>query len=66
MSDLQLGTKIQLLKKEHINTEIAFITHVLFPTGSKSFTNDKLGTINKLSISHSLSNHLNCRVQCGL
>ena len=55
ISDLELGTKIQLFRKEGVNTEVAFLSHVVLPTASKELTNDKLGTINKLSISHSIS-----------
>ena len=56
ISDLEIGTKIQLLKKENVNTEIAFLSHINLPTGSISLTNNSFGTINKLSISHELSN----------
>jgi len=55
ISDLEVGTKIQLLRKEGVNTEIAFLSHIVIPTASQELTNDKLGTINKLSISHSIS-----------
>jgi hypothetical protein len=52
ISDIQIGTKIQLFKKENVNTEIAFLSHVILPTAKRELTNDKIGTINKLSISH--------------
>lgn len=55
MSDLELGAKLQLFKKENVNTEIAFLSHLILPTGSKEITIDEFGTINKLSISHALS-----------
>ena len=55
ISDLEIGTKIQLYKKETSPTEIAFITHLVLPTASKKLSNDEIGTINKLSISHSIS-----------
>jgi len=55
ISDLEVGTKIQLLRKEGANIEIAFLSHLILPTASKELTNDKLGTINKLSIAHSIS-----------
>ena len=32
VSDLHIGAKIQLLKKEGINTEIAFLSHAIIPT----------------------------------
>ena len=55
ITDLQVGTKIQLLKKEGINTEIAFLSHAIIPTAKDELSLNELGTINKLSISHSLS-----------
>lgn len=65
ISDLELGTKIQLLKKENINTEIAFLSHVVIPTGTASLSNDKLATINKLSISHQLSENMGLGYNIG-
>lgn len=55
ISDLELGTKIQILKQEGLNIEIAFLSHALIPTGSKNLTNDKFGSINKLAVSHSIN-----------
>jgi hypothetical protein len=55
ISDLEVGAKVQLFKKEEVNTEIAFLSHLIIPSGSKDLTIDKIGTINKLSISHSIS-----------
>jgi hypothetical protein len=54
-SDLEVGAKVQLFKKETSLTEIAFLSHLVLPTGPKQLTNDKIGTINKLSISHQLT-----------
>ena len=55
ISDLEIGTKIQLLKKENRSTEIAFLSHLIIPSGTKELTNNKVGTINKFSISHGIS-----------
>jgi len=55
ISDLEVGTKIQIFQKKEVNTEIAFLSHLILPTGSKEFTNDKLAIVNKLSISHVVS-----------
>ncbi|MBT5289826.1 transporter [Flavobacteriaceae bacterium] len=65
VSDLQIGTKIQLFKKEDVNTEIAFLSHVIIPTAKSELTNDKLGTINKLSISHSISEKIGIGYNVG-
>lgn len=65
ISDLEIGTKIQFLKKENLNTEIAFLSHLILPTGSKGLTNDTFGTINKLSISHGLSDIMSIGYNVG-
>ncbi len=54
ISDLEIGTKIQIFKNAKSSTEIAFLSHLIVPTGSAELSNDKFGTINKLSISHEL------------
>jgi len=58
ISDLEIGTKIQILQDENKNTEIAFLSHLIVPTGTLELTGDTFGTINKLSISHQLGNSL--------
>lgn len=55
MNDIEVGTKVQILKKEDVNTEIAFLSHLILPTGAPFISNDKFGTINKLSIAHELN-----------
>jgi hypothetical protein len=55
ISDLEIGAKIQLVQNEDVNTEIAFLSHLILPTGSSELSLDRAGTINKLSISHELS-----------
>lgn len=56
ITDLEVGFKAQLLRKDDINTEIAFLSHAIIPTGSSYFSlNNKYGTINKLSISHEIN-----------
>lgn len=65
ISDLQIGAKIQLFKKENVNTEIAFLSHVIIPSAKRELTNDKLGTINKLSISHLISERMGIGYNVG-
>ena len=63
-SDLQLGAKIQLLQNEG-NTEIAFLSHVVLPTAKAELTNDELGMINKLAISHDLGEKIGLGYNIG-
>ncbi len=55
ISDLEIGAKLQLLHKENVNTEIAILSHVILPTGSKELSGNAFGTVNKLSVSHSIN-----------
>lgn len=55
ISDLEIGTKIQILKNDSKNTEIAFVSHLTLPTGTKELTSEKIGTVNKIAVSHRLS-----------
>jgi hypothetical protein len=65
IADLEVGAKIQILKRENINTEIAFLSHLVVPTGSKDLSFEKFGTINKLSISHQLNDRINLGYNFG-
>lgn len=54
ISDLEIGTKIQLLRNENSNTDIAFLTHLIIPLGTESLSNNHFGTVTKVSVSHIL------------
>jgi hypothetical protein len=55
ISDLEIGTKIQLYRKAQSRTQIAWLSHLRLPTGSDGLTDRSFGTINKLSISHEIN-----------
>jgi hypothetical protein len=65
ISDLQIGTKIQIFKREKVNTEIAFLSHLIIPTAKKELTNNTVGVINKLSISHAISEKIGLGYNVG-
>lgn len=65
LSDFEIGTKIQILRRENINTEIAFISHLLIPAGSKSLTTNYWGSINKIAVSHIINNNMNLGYNAG-
>jgi len=65
ISDLELGTKIQLLNKENVNTQIAVLSHLVLPTGSSVLSGDVYSSINKLCLSHMLSDGLNLGYNVG-
>ncbi len=65
IADLQLGTKIQILKKEDAKTEIAFISHVFIPTAKDELTLDEIGIINKISIAHDIGKNFSFGYNAG-
>jgi len=65
ISDLQIGTKIQIVKNDNVNTEIAFLSHVIVPTGTFGLSIEEYGTINKLSISHELGERVSLGYNIG-
>jgi hypothetical protein len=65
ITDMEIGTKIQVLQKEDVNTEIAYITHLLVPTGTIELTDGHYGTINKLAVSHQLSETMSLGYNVG-
>jgi hypothetical protein len=65
IGDAEIGAKVQLFKKEGSHTEVAFISHILMPSGSKGISLGEWGTINKLAVSHELTNSLNIGYNIG-
>ena len=65
ISDLEIGTKIQLFNDKNSNTAVAFLSHLILPSGSQELTGDKFGTINKLSISHVINDNVELGYNLG-
>ena len=65
ISDLELGFKFRIINDTSIHTELAILSHLLIPSGSKDFTNDKYGSINKIAISHDLSDDISLGYNIG-
>ena len=63
--DIELGTKIQLFSSEKHTTTVAFLSHISIPTASKYYTNDGWGTLNRILISHDLSQTLSIGYNLG-
>ncbi len=64
-NDLEFGTKIQFLRKDDLNTEIAFLSHVIIPTAKENLTSNHIGIVNKLSISHAISDKIGLGYNIG-
>ena len=55
LSDLQVGTKIQLFKKEDSKTVLAFLVHTSIPLGFEGISDNQFGALYKLIGSYQLS-----------
>ena len=55
ISDLELGIKIKVLKKENINNEISFLTTIIIPSASNDLSINSFGISNRMIFSHNLS-----------
>ncbi len=65
LTDVQIGAKFQLLKKENVKTEIAFLSHILLPFSQENLLINEVGVVNKLSISHPISNRFGAGLNIG-
>lgn len=65
LSDLELGVKLQLFKKDSCKTEIAFLSHVVIPSAKNELSNQAIGNISKLCVSHSLNDWLGIGYNLG-
>jgi hypothetical protein len=65
ISDLELGTKIQLYQKENARFEMAFLSHLRIPTGTKSVRNENIGTLNKLCFSNKINDNFSIGYNLG-
>lgn len=63
--DIEIGTKIQLLDIIDINTKVAFLTHISLPSSSGYYSNHEYGTLNRILISHDLSQTLSIGYNLG-
>ena len=65
ISDIEFGAKFQLYQKEGSRSEVAFLTHLLLPTGPAELPNDAFGTINKLAVSHVINDYMSLGYNLG-
>ena len=65
ISDLEIGIKLQLLKKEKSLLEIALLSHIIIPTGSKEVSSNTTGSINKLCVSHRSNTNISIAYNLG-
>lgn len=54
LGDVQVGTKIRILDKDDVPTKVAFVSHLIVPTGSRGISYEAYRAINRVSVSHVL------------
>ena len=65
IGDVEIGAKVQILRMADLNVEIAFLSHLVIPTSSFELTDNKVGTVNKLAISHELGRRVGLGYNVG-
>lgn len=65
MSDLEAGVKIQLHQREECSNEVAFLSHIIFPTGTSPLSNGTFGILNRLAVSHELAENIGLGYNAG-
>ena len=55
---MEIGLKVQVLRKVSINSEIAFVSHLIIPKGSSGISSGAFETVNKIAICHSINESL--------
>ena len=62
---MEVGTKIQIFKKDNSKTDIAFVTHLSIPTGNEGFSNNTYASINKIAVSHEITDYFGIGYNLG-
>jgi len=65
LNDIEIGAKIQVLEDSDKNTEIAFLSHLVIPTAKDELTTNNFGVVNKLAVSHSISDKVGLGYNIG-
>nr|WP_321452957.1 transporter [uncultured Carboxylicivirga sp.] len=65
LSDLEIGFKVQILRREDINTEIAFLSHLTLPTGADWISGNSVGSVSKFAISQTFTDALGIGANFG-
>jgi hypothetical protein len=65
IGDLEAGVKIQLYQRDDCSNEVAFLSHLLIPSGTKALSNELFGTLNRLAISHEITENIGVGYNVG-
>jgi hypothetical protein len=64
-TDIDIGAKMQLIKRSDRKNEVALISHFFFPTGSKGISNERLGNESSVIIWHELNEKVGIEYSIG-
>lgn len=64
-SDLEIGTKIQLYQRDNSPFEMAFLSQLRVPSGTKEVRNTNYAITNKICINHSFSEYFSLGYNLG-
>lgn len=65
VGDLELGLKFRLKDSESSSLKMAFLTHVIFPSGTEFLSSNKYGSLNKFCISHDVTENTSLGYNVG-
>lgn len=65
LSPMSLGVKIKVAKADKLIPEIAFISHITFPTGSKDFNSTYISSDFRFSMEYDLSDKFSLGINLG-
>ncbi len=63
VSDLQVGVKYQFIKRP--NLEVAYLGHLVLPSGSAHLTTYDIGTVNRINIAHGIGENFSSSYNFG-
>lgn len=64
-TDIDIGAKIQLLKGTDKKTEVALLSHLFLPTGSKGISNARVGNETSVLVWHELTEKMGIEYSIG-
>ncbi len=65
LSDIELGAKIHLFTCKRKTTDIAFLSHLVIPSGSSGIGGETFGSVNKIAFAHTISDFLGAGFNVG-
>lgn len=65
ISDLQFGIKVHLIESENSKSNIAFLSHIIAPSGNETLSANRWGSMSRFLFSHQLTNQTSLSYNLG-